>query len=269
MKTFHLVLVPGLVAAWLVSSPGSAKEPDPTVVSVLAKWEEASQKCKTLDAKLTVWKYDGVFGDGHPTITQGRFYYEAPNVGRYEIRKDAKGATNDWASISEAVIWTGKETLWIDGDRRHCQKFSAQNLRSNNLGWWSVFGPAFGQRFQEPKQFQPFLIGIPASELRARFDVAIKESGVDIWLRALPKRAADAACCSRIDVILSTKTYMTVATQTMSPNGRDRTVVEFVEPKVNVRPSDRDQLMAPDLSELSVTEDNPPLLSGPQAIRDR
>ena len=115
MKISHLVLVPGLILAWLVSSLGNAKEPDPTVDSVLAKWEEASQKCKTLDAKLTVFRYDGVFGNGQPTITQGRFYYEAPNLGRYEIRKTAKGATNDWSNIAEAIIWTGKETLWIDG----------------------------------------------------------------------------------------------------------------------------------------------------------
>ena len=110
MKTFNPVLVPGLILAWLVSSPGNAKEPDlavdsvlakwlvgspgnakeplPAVDSVLAKWEEASRKCKTLDAKLTVFRYDGIFGDGRqPTITQGRFYYEAPNLGRYEIRK--------------------------------------------------------------------------------------------------------------------------------------------------------------------------------------
>ena len=88
MEISHRVLVPGLILAWLVGSLGNAKKPAPTVDSVLAKWEEASQKCKTLDAKLTVWRYDDVFDRDHqPTITQGRFYYEAPNLGRYEIRK--------------------------------------------------------------------------------------------------------------------------------------------------------------------------------------
>ena len=91
MKVFPIVLISGSVLASLVSSPGNAKEPEPTVDSVLSKWEEASQKCKTLDAKLTVFSYDAVFDDGHPTITQGRFYYEAPNLGRYEIRKRESG----------------------------------------------------------------------------------------------------------------------------------------------------------------------------------
>jgi len=80
MKIVHHVLTPGLILAWLVSSLGNAKEPDPTVDSVLAKWEEASQKCKTLDAKLTVWRYDQVFDRDHqPTITQGRMLAAAGN----------------------------------------------------------------------------------------------------------------------------------------------------------------------------------------------
>ena len=90
-----------------------AKEPDPAIDSVLAKWEETSQKVKTLDAKLTVFRYDGVFGDGTQTITQGRFYYERRNLGRYEIHKrnTATGVTNDWSNLAEVIIWTGKEKL--------------------------------------------------------------------------------------------------------------------------------------------------------------
>ena len=52
MKTFRLVLIPALVVTWLVSSPGNAKEQDPTVESILAQWEGASQTCRTLDAKM-------------------------------------------------------------------------------------------------------------------------------------------------------------------------------------------------------------------------
>ena len=53
-------------------------------------------------------------------------------------------------------------------------------------------------------------------------------------------------------MILNAKTCMTVATQTFSPGGRDRMVVELSDPKINQRPSDRDQLLAPDLSGLYV-----------------
>ena len=55
-------------------------------------------------------------------------------------------------------------------------------------------------------------------------------------------------------MILSTKTYMAVAMQVVSPNGRERLVHQLSDPKVNQRPRDRDQLVAPDLSRLHITE---------------
>ena len=201
MKLLPVSLGLAVVAICLGCSRCRACDPLPSVASVLAKWEEASQKVKTLDAKLTVWRYDQVFGDGQPTITQGPFYYEAPNLGRYEIRENAKGAANDWSSVSEAIIWTGKETLWIEGDMRRCRKLSTAELQSmsseleeKDFGWWPVFARAFVRRFQGPNQLLPFLIGIPASEVRERFNVTIEESGEEIRLGALPKRSAEAGC---------------------------------------------------------------------------
>ncbi len=296
MKTFNPVLVPGLILAWLVSSPGNAKEPDlavdsvlakwlvgspgnakeplPAVDSVLAKWEEASRKCKTLDAKLTVFRYDGIFGDGRqPTITQGRFYYEAPNLGRYEIRKrkTARGAPNDWSNLAGVIIWTGKETLWIDGDTLRCQKFSTEELRSvtnqperENYGWFFGIFANIGRQLalilQGPQQCCLLLVAVRAAEVRERFDVTIDKSGEDIRLKAIPKRPADKTRFREIDVILSRKTYMAVATQVVSPSGRERVVHQLSEPEVNQRPSDRDQLIAPDLSGLYVTESHWPTL---------
>lgn len=96
MRITQFVLVSGMIVACLVSSSGNATEPTRTVDSVLAKWEAASRACKTLDAKFTTWKYDPVFGDGEPTIARGRFYYEAPNVGRYEIRESSDDTVNAW-----------------------------------------------------------------------------------------------------------------------------------------------------------------------------
>ena len=173
MKISRLVLVPGLILAWLVSSLGNAREPAPTVDAILSKWEEASQKVKTLDAKLTVWRYDQVFADGQPTITLGRFYYEAPNLGRYEIRKNAKGATNDWSSVSEAIIWTGKETLWIEGDTRRCRKFSTAELQlllSQPEYKKSYWFSGFFRGLLGAEEMLPLIIGIHATEVRERFE---------------------------------------------------------------------------------------------------
>ena len=262
VKTFQVLLTLGLAVPWLACSLCDAGEPGPFVDSVLSKWEDASLKCKTLDAKLTIYQYDNVFDGNQPVITYGRFYYEAPNLGRYEIGKSPKRATNDWSSVSEAVIWTGKDMLWIEGDTRRCRKFSAATLQSflsqprdNRLGWLPEFARGFAWRFQGPKQFYPLLIGISASEIRERFHVTLKKGGEDIFVGALPKRSADAARYSSIDVILSVQTYMTVATQTTSPDGRQRTVIELSDTMINQRPNDRDQLLAPDLAGLHVTDD--------------
>ena len=252
-----------------------------------------ARKCKTLDAELTVFHYDAVFGDPHhPVITQGRFYYEAPNLGCYEIRKyesagflvddfvgadgnghheirnreAAKNAANNWRNISEAIIWTGKETLWIEGPKRNCRKYSTAKIEavlsrpeSKNeclFGIIWAFSRQLACRLQGPRQIHPLLIGIPATEVRQRFDVTIERSGEDIQLKAVPKQQVDRGCFREIDVILNAKTFMTVATQEVLPSGRDRTVYQFSDAKVNQRPSDRDQLLAPDLSGLHVTEDD-------------
>jgi hypothetical protein len=60
-------------------------------------------------------------------------------------------------------------------------------------------------------------------------------------------------------VILNARTYISVATQEVSPSGRDRMVIELNDPKINQRPSDRDRLLAPDLSGLDVEKIAPPL----------
>ena len=123
---FHIVIL-GLSLTWFLGSPVNVEASKPTVDSVLAKWEAASQACKTLDAKLIVWAYDNVFDNGQPTIKYGRFYYEAPNQGRYEVRTNPAGITNDRSNISEAIIWTDKETLRIDGSRRRCDASRERN----------------------------------------------------------------------------------------------------------------------------------------------
>jgi hypothetical protein len=265
MRTIHILLVLGLGALWFRCALCAAGEPDADIESVLAKWEEASQKCHSLDAKLTVFRYD-VFGGEQPTITQGRFYYEASHVGRYEMGENAKGAVSGRSYPPETIVWKGKETLWIEGSTRTCKRFSAERLQSvlsqtestSEGGRWSFFTGFLRQlarRLQGSEQFLPLVVEIRAGEVRERFDVTIERRGGEIVLKAVPKQPMDKAQYREIDVILNAKTYLTYATQTVSPNGKDRTVCVLDDQKVNNRPSDRDQLIDPDLSAYRVTEE--------------
>ena len=208
-----------------------------------------------------------------PTITQGRFYYEAPNLGRYEIRKNAKGATNDWSSVSEAIIWTGKETLWIEGDTRRCRKFSTAELQLllsqpeyKKSYWFSgLFRGLLGA-----EEMLPLTIGIHATEVRERFEVTLKEKRGDerIELKVVPKPQMVNARFREIDVILDAKTYMTIATQEVSGNGTLRTVLELSEQKVNQ--SQRPQPVAlPGLVRASRRQDRAAAFSLGEASWDR
>ena len=84
MKCIFMRLFLAAVAVGIGPSTTAAGEPLPSIESVLAKWEEASQKCRILDAELAVFEYDGLTR-GPPKISRGRLYYEAPNIGRFEI----------------------------------------------------------------------------------------------------------------------------------------------------------------------------------------
>ncbi len=184
MRITQFVLVSGMIVACLVSSSGNATEPTPTVDSVLAKWEAASRACKTLDAKFTTWKYVPVFGDGEPTIAQGRFYYEAPNVGRYEIRGSSDDTVNAWPALPEVVVWSGKETLWIDGKhRRYCRHSMAEiqsALRKAETaaesGRLQRFGDLMVRHLAGPQHLLPLVVDVRAAEVRERFDLTIQRS---------------------------------------------------------------------------------------------
>ena len=58
-----------------------------------------------------------------------------------------------------------------------------------------------------------------------------------------------------IEVILDAKTYLTQAIQLIHSAGNSRTVYQLMEQKAEPAPSDRDELIKPDLSGFKVTDD--------------
>ncbi len=280
MKTLRLLLILGFAASGVAGVRCLAGDPATTLDSVLAKWEEASQKCKSLDAKLTVFRYDVVFGK--PAITtHGRFYYEAPNVARYEIRDGGNGKPSDWSRLPEVWIWNGKEGLWIDGKTRTCHRFPVPKRVASGKshaapattgaelpkslaapGSESLFDflAALAEavrKLQDPREVFPLVMDIHAAEVRKRYTLTVERSGEDIELKAVPKQSADRASYREIGVILNAKTCLTRAIQLVQPNGKDRVVFVFDEQKVNQRPSDRDQLLHPDLFGLRMVDWGP------------
>ncbi len=277
MKMLRLLSVFAFAANGLSGSPCFAGDQATTIDSVLAKWDEASQKCRSLDAKATRLRYVHVFGQDDRAITaRGRFYYEAPNMGYCEIREGNAGKPND----SSRIVWKGGETLWIDEDARTCLKFSVAKLEElakpptapATAGETPSGSFAFLRRICEPlsralhdsfaamhnpRDLLPLVIDIHSAEVRERYSLTLDRSGKEILLKAVPKTSSGRADYREIDVILHPKTYMTYAIQVFLPGDQPRVVFVLEDQKVNQRPSDRDQLLHPDLFGLRMVDWGP------------
>ena len=138
--------------------------------------------------------YDAFTGE-RPNISQGRIYYEQPNIARYEIREGGNGKVNDWLALPEVWLWNGKETLWIDGRTRECRRYDWVDLQAmqGNAGRKSLlfFAPFLAPiivRLQRPQEAWPLLIDIRAADMRQQFDVTVEgRNNKEILLRALPE----------------------------------------------------------------------------------
>ncbi len=258
MKIFWLLWVPAIGLEWASCPLCPAAEPDAAVSAILAKWEKASQECRSLDAKLTVFHYDLVFGS-EPRIRQGRFYYEAPNIGRCEIEESTRGPKNDWSHLSESIIWQDNASLLIDGRTLTCRRLPTEDLQalldlpqSTNKGFLRQFLTRFVHKIQNPEQYVPLVVGVHAAEVRDRFDLTMERGDKGIVLKAIPKHTADKAVYGEIDVMLDAKSYLAYATRVISPSRKDITVWVLDDQRVNERPNDRDPFVNPDLSGLRV-----------------
>ena len=263
---FRLFLA--VAAICLGLAPCLAGEPLPSVESVLAKWEAASRKCRTLDAKLTTFDGGGGRSGMESIVQQGRFYYEAPNMGYFKIEG------NGHADSGEFIVWKGEETLAIRPDMRRCERcfvaiidkdLSIVKQRwspdAGRPGWLGRLGEMLAASvipLRGPQEFLPLTVGIRASEVRERFDVTIRHSGEQILLSAVPKRFPENDLYRGIDVILNSKTYLTYAVRRHFPDGA-WVVWVLDDQKINQWPKDRDKLMNPDLSGFAVSDVPRPL----------
>ncbi len=233
-----------------------AAEAKPSLDTVLAKWEAATAKIKTLDARVYRWKYDSVFGSPNkePPCEEGRFYYEVPNVGCWQIKSGKRAA---WNGLSEMMVWHEKDTLMFDGERRNCTKFvwpdSTTRDRQPMDGFWPAFA-AVVRALQNPASALPLTIDVHAAEIRERYVLTFQDRGERYLIRAIPKKASAGASYSRIEILVDSKTYLTAAIENFSPDGKDRMVWMLADVKINERPADRDQLLSPDLHGLVVSE---------------
>lgn len=116
---------------------------------------------------------------------------------------------------------------------------------------WPAFYESFYESIQEFWLARPFLLGMPAAELRMRFQIELlSQTETDILLQFVPKWKSDRVSYSRAVLMLTKEKYKPRALQMFDPDGRE-TVHVFKDVRVNSNWQDvylrRDPLNGPDL----------------------
>ncbi len=202
------------------------------VDQILQMWETESDKIKTFDCQFERWEYDPVFGPGNqiPFIKSlGQLTYAKPDKGSFKInevrryQQDDPKQPGDWVlqqhEVGEHWVCDGKAIHEYNHEKK---QLVVQPLPPELQGTAIVDGPL------------PFLFGAKADKLKQRYWIRSPASNAtSIQLEAYPRRQADAANYSRVDVMLDRKRMLPTALQVHMPNGQSRTAYMFQEPTIN------------------------------------
>jgi len=190
--------------------------------NLLTDWEKRNKEIHVLESKFYRWKYDTVFGNGHPPPEEGILKFAAPDKGLMKIEaKDPKK--------SEQWLCDGKSIFQFDYTEKLVTEFVMPlELQGKGIG----DGPL------------PFVFGIEAQKLKQRYFMRIitpPNVQNEVLLEAFPRYQQQATEFSRVQVILQiagpTKSLLPYAIQMFSPNGKDRTVYQLQDPTINPRAS--------------------------------
>src|SRR5262245_12653422 len=110
MKGIHGLVV-GMTLALTFHAIAAADEPQLGLDQLLGKWLEASQNCRTLDAKLARFTYD-TFDN---RCEEGRFYFEAPDSGMYQIG-------------TETAVWQHGTLLSFSSESKQCLRIDPEGF---------------------------------------------------------------------------------------------------------------------------------------------
>ena len=101
----------------------------------------------------------------------------------------------------------------------------------------------------------PLLVDVRAEEIRKQYDMTFERENDDILITAvLKKNSKPTTLYSGIRVLLDSKTFRTKAVQYIN-DPWNYSSIALHDQKINEKPSDRDPLAEPDLSEYRTVEE--------------
>ena len=189
---------------------------DPALEKILKDWEEKSAKIVKLQGEFDKYQYNEVFFTEKRSV--GKFYYEAPDKGFYNVEGiKAKAATQkDWKvepGADERWLCTGKEVYAFQINEKSYEKHV---IPAEEQGKNIMDGPL------------PFLFGMKAEESKKRYDLKlIRQEKGEIWIEATPRRPVDIANWKQATVIIDAKTFLPRAVRLQEPGEGTYTVHTF------------------------------------------
>ena len=230
----------GWLLVLLFASDAQCAEAEMPLDTFLAKWEQASADCRTLDATITVFDYNPIFRGDEPEVGRGRFYFERPNTGRFEAD-----------SFDNVIVWQDQQSLLITPSTHTVERISLSDFNALGIEPKTMFARLLCRiliPLRSPQDLLPLVVDINSSQIEQRFDVVLARLTGDYLLTAVPKNKADKAMFQKIKVIVDRETLLTNAIQMVAPSGNSRRSIVFDEVRINETPVDRHALINPDLA---------------------
>jgi hypothetical protein len=206
----------------------------------LADWERTSYKIRRLDCEFQRFVYDTIFevekrGQGTINVERcGRARYRRvpadlkPGDASKRLSK-AGGPYELQAYTAECWQWTGSELFKFDDQEHTYEKIDVQASRES--GKFSFF--QITEQGTELLFLKPFLLGMPADQLKKRFNVFLwKETDDRLWLELIPRGGEYSDMFEKAMIMLDRRTWLTQALKLWDPTGA-QTVHIFQNIKVN------------------------------------
>ena len=196
----------------------------PELETILRNWELTTSKFNKMTGEFTRFRYDKTFEVEFRA--SGKFAYEAPDRGNYELHGIEPGKDKDGrpeqskktgsdkrtpytlkADAPERWVCTGKEIIKINEKEKTYEKLS---IPPDSQGENIMDGPL------------PFLFGMKAEKAKIRYQFVLKNNDKnEIKLDVLPRLQKDAANWSKATVILEPVTFKPVAVKLLDPTGAE------------------------------------------------
>ncbi len=245
-----------------------ARRPGP----ILDRWEAATRELRTVELRFTRYVYDAM--RQVEARGEGRFYFEAPNRGLYELhpvavavgeqsQRTGTGGERFQVVPEDALtcVWNGTHLVRVDEEERTFERIPLpETLQSDvrPVGSWDMVWAGMAG----PQRSLPGVVDVHTDEFLTRFEWSVlKQDERQVLLLGRPILQQDRFHISELKVILNPRTYLASATRLTNADGSRETVHVFQYQALNRGLAPERSNWEPDLSryrELTLPPPAPP-----------